>query len=155
MIRKLAAIVAVLAAMGLTTFASTTAAHADKPHCTGDRHHPCCPDNDKAKGHDGNDCPAPPPPPPPAPVCSSRHLILGSPLRDRLVGTAGCDLIVGRAGNDHLIGRAGNDRLRGGLGNDVLRGGRGRDVLNGGAGRDLCIGDANDVFRRCERILVV
>ena len=56
---------------------------------------------------------------------------------DCLLGQAGGDLLRGNAGTDRLLGGAGADRLRGGGGEDLLKGGRGNDLLDGGAGRDV------------------
>lgn len=151
MIRKLAAIAAVLAAMGLTTVATSTSAHADKPPCTGDRHHNCeCPP-DKS-GHNDDDCPVTPP----VPVPTGFNIIIGSRHSDRLPGTAGRDAIFAFGGlRDVLIGGAGRDRLYGMRGHDVLRAVDGeRDVVNGGSGRDRCVVDAIDVVRNCETIIV-
>jgi len=153
MIRKLAAIAAAVAAMGLTTIGSP--AHADPCDHHGQGQPPFCPqpcpDN---KHNDGDDCP---PVPPPVPVPSGFNIILGSRHSDRLPGTAGRDAIFAFGGlRDVVIGGAGRDRLYGMRGHDVIRARDGeRDVVNGGAGRDRCIVDAIDVVRNCETIIVV
>jgi Ca2+-binding RTX toxin-like protein len=149
MMIKLAAVAASVAAIGLFTI---PAAQADKPPCTGDRHHSCeCPP-DKNKHDDGDDCPVVPP----APVPSGFNLIFGGRNADRLPGTAGRDAIFGFGGNDRIFGRGGADRLYGMRGNDVIRSvDRSRDVVNGGPGRDRCIVNRNDIVKNCETIIVV
>jgi len=102
----------------------------------------------------------------------ARNQVVGTPLPETLVGTAGRDVICGGGGSDVLRGLAGNDRLEGGNGADLLVGGNGRDRLLGGKGsdvlgardgrRDVADGgpgydrasvDGRDVVRRVERFL--
>ena len=73
------------------------------------------------------------------------NLILGSALKDKLVGTNGKDVLCGfngkdrfngKGGNDKIYGGGGNDRANGSGGNDLLVGGKGRDSLSGGKGND-------------------
>ncbi len=66
----------------------------------------------------------------------------GTPLGDRLVGTANPDRIDGLGGPDSIDGGGGSDVLRGGGGDDRLRGGGGNDLLVGGAGADRLVGGA-------------
>lgn len=83
--------------------------------------------------------------------------LIGSVMRDVLVGGDGNDTLQGKGGNDTLRGGRGNDGLSGFIGNDVLDGGRGYDrifggdgddTLTGGAARDTLIGgDGNDEVR--------
>jgi hypothetical protein len=96
--------------------------------------------------------------------------ILGTPRRDRLVGTSGDDVICGLGGADRIDGRGGNDvifgsfgadRIKGGKGLDALYGNSGRDTLrardgerdlaHGGRGRDRARADRKDTVRRVER----
>ena len=86
-------------------------------------------------------------------------VLLGSPLADRLVGTACDDTILGFAGNDVL-------RSRDSVDGDFVRGGRGNDRItslgefgriNGGSGFDTCVvpSDSSIAVVRCEVILEV
>jgi Ca2+-binding RTX toxin-like protein len=80
--------------------------------------------------------------------------VSGTPLGERLVGTAQNDVLNGLAGDDCLYGLDANDRLSGGSGDDTLRGDvappvgflpstrrPGNDTLDGGTGADLLRGD--------------
>jgi endoglycosylceramidase len=101
--------------------------------------------------------------------CANR--IVGTPRRDRLVGTAAPDFIVGLGerdrlgggpGDDCLSGNRGGDRLRGGPGFDLLRGGAdpdrigaadgGPDIIYCGSGEDRVRADERDRLKDCERI---
>jgi Ca2+-binding RTX toxin-like protein len=79
-----------------------------------------------------------------------RHIIVGSPGPDTLLGTKGPDLLVGGADHDELYGGRGSDVLRGGTGKDHVYGGDGPDVLVGGPRDDPWPVDPS--FRR-ERLL--
>jgi hypothetical protein len=72
--------------------------------------------------------------------------ITGTPLADRLRGTAGPDVICAGEGDDRVeagggddavFGDGGDDRLSGEEGDDTLYGGDGKDRLNGGPGEDV------------------
>lgn len=130
-----------IAAFAAALTLGTTSAHADGD---GNGHH--C-DEHVGNGHD--ECEEP------VPVPELFTVIVGGPGNDVLFGTRGRDAIFGRAGNDRLRGKAGDDWLFGMVGNDILRGGPGTDTLRGGRGRDLCIGDTNDRFLTCERVVVL
>jgi DNA-binding beta-propeller fold protein YncE len=62
--------------------------------------------------------------------------IVGSPKKDKLMGTRFADVIAGAGGNDRIRGLGGKDRICGGKGKDTLIGGKGRDKLLGGPGKD-------------------
>ncbi|RYG13243.1 MAG: calcium-binding protein, partial [Burkholderiales bacterium] len=77
--------------------------------------------------------------------------LVGGPLDDVLLGTAGNDYIDGQNGNDTISGLGGNDTLRGGTGNDFLDGGSGADNLFGGAGDDTYVIESlSDVVNETE-----
>ena len=65
--------------------------------------------------------------------------VIGSALRDQLLGDAGANTLAGGDGNDAISGGAGNDVLIGDAGDDSLSGGLGADRLEGGAGIDYAI----------------
>ncbi len=71
-------------------------------------------------------------------------LILGSLVRDRLIGTPGPEKIRALAGDDELRGKAGSDLLRGGRDDDALFGGVSSDRLFGGSGSDVVRGQDGD-----------
>jgi Ca2+-binding RTX toxin-like protein len=100
--------------------------------------------------------------------------ILGGAGNDWLYGRGGSDCIFGGAGNDHLSGGAGRDDLNGNSGNDTITPGPGADDVSAGSGNDTinAVGGGadrvdcgpgrdtvrlspNDLFRRCERVIVV
>jgi hypothetical protein len=155
MYRILAALIAAFAA-ALTL--GTGPAAADPPgdghneHCGHGSFDDCDPP-DECENKDGRPMECPPLPPIPNP--NLYNVIVGSPLADVLFGSLQQDAIFGRAGNDRIRGRAGNDLLFGMVGNDIIRGGLGTDRISGGRGRDLCIGDNNDQFLQCERVVVL
>jgi hypothetical protein len=62
-------------------------------------------------------------------INSGKHLILGTPLADRLNGTGGADVICGGGGNDKIEGLKGDDLIDSGRGRDEVRAGRGSDVV--------------------------
>ena len=153
MIRTMIAAAAAAAAVLTLGLTGTASAHPGG-HGHG---HDC--DGHVGRGH--HECPPPPVEPPTPPVTETPNLfnlIVGTRGRDRLPGTSARDAIFALAGNDVLIGRNNRDRLYGMGGNDRLRGGAfdgDRDVMNGGRGSDLCIGGTEDVYRSCERRIVV
>ncbi|MGO4524477.1 calcium-binding protein [Microvirga sp. 2MCAF35] len=55
--------------------------------------------------------------------------VVGTRLRDIVMGGAGQDSIIGGAGKDQLSGEGGNDRIDGGPDGDRLTGGKGKDVF--------------------------
>jgi hypothetical protein len=100
--------------------------------------------------------------------------ILGGAGNDWLYGRGGSDCIFGGAGNDHLSGGAGRDDLNGNAGNDTIVPGPGADDVSAGSGNDTinAVGGGvdrvdcgpgydtvrlspNDLFRNCERVIVV
>jgi Ca2+-binding RTX toxin-like protein len=106
------------------------------------------------------------------PDCNgSTPTVIGTSLRDVLLGTPGDDVILALAGNDivygyegddticlgpgndrafaadgrdTVIGGTGVDRMFGGLSHDTLIGNGGDDVARGGAGADLMLGGPGD-----------
>jgi CSLREA domain-containing protein len=76
---------------------------------------------------------------------------VGTEGGDTLVGTGLRDGLLGLGGKDTLKGSLGADGLCGGAGKDTLRGENGMDRLDGGKGKDTCIGGAKkDKARKCE-----
>ena len=69
---------------------------------------------------------------------------LGTPGRDRLVGSQGPDVICGLEGDDIVRGRGGDDFVLGGPGHDVIFGGRGADVILALGGADRIVGGGGD-----------
>lgn len=68
----------------------------------------------------------------------------GGAKADTLVGTELRDTLIGNGGNDLLSGMESKDTLHGGSGNDILNGGQGDDDLYGEANNDILHGGAND-----------
>jgi Ca2+-binding RTX toxin-like protein len=92
----------------------------------------------------------------PRPLTAAAN-VSGTPLGERIVGTAQNDVLSGLAGDDCLYGLDRNDRLSGGSGADTLQGDvappvgflppaprRGNDTLDGGTGADMLRGDAGN-----------
>jgi hypothetical protein len=70
------------------------------------------------------------------PTCAGKTAtIVGTPGRDRLVGSSSGNVIAGLGGRDVIRGKGGRDILCGGGGRDTLIGGPGRDTLIGGRAR--------------------
>jgi Ca2+-binding RTX toxin-like protein len=84
-----------------------------------------------------------------APRCFGRQAdIVGTPGKDRLVGTRQGDVIVGLGGNDTILGGPGADLLCGNAGKDAIGGHGARDKVSGGAGDDsLFGGSAGDLVK--------
>ena len=86
---------------------------------------------------------------------------VGTPGRDRLVGSPQPNGILALDGNDKVLGRGGSDKACGGGGADVLKGQdggdrllgqAGNDSLDGGPGSDTCIGGpGTDKANACEK----
>lgn len=86
--------------------------------------------------------------------------VVGTELRDTLVGSTGNDTLTGLDGSDVLYGFGGSDTLYGGAGNDVLYDGGYRspsgsvysfydqsaDLLDGGDGNDTLTGGTGDTL---------
>lgn len=62
--------------------------------------------------------------------------VMGTEVKDTLIGSGGKNTLVGLGGNDRLVGLNGRDDLQGGDGRDVLDGGAGNDMLTGGRQAD-------------------
>jgi Ca2+-binding RTX toxin-like protein len=87
---------------------------------------------------------------------TSNDWLLGTMMRDHMVGGHGDDFLVtydgpdlveGNAGNDTLVGNSGSDTLDGGTGSDLLDGGFGDDDLTGGGQVPLAAGGLNSAIR--------
>lgn len=86
---------------------------------------------------------------------------VGTPGRDRLVGSPQANGILALGGNDKVLGRGGGDNACGGDGADVLKGQdgddrllgqAGNDRLNGGPNSDTCVGGpGTDQATACEK----
>ena len=70
--------------------------------------------------------------------------VVGTPGRDRLVGSRTADVFLALGGRDLILGRGGADRACGDRGADTVRGGPGNDRLSGGPGDDRLFGDAGE-----------
>lgn len=89
-------------------------------------------------------------------IVSNIENVVGTNLRDTLIGDAGANLLDGAAGADLVSAGAGNDTVYGGAGSDSIEGGAGADSIYGGAGDDTVLygssrdtvygGDGNDVI---------
>ncbi|MEZ6134953.1 MAG: calcium-binding protein [Pirellulaceae bacterium] len=67
-------------------------------------------------------------------------ILLGSSVRNRIIGNGGDDYLYGFGGNDDLRGGDGSDRILGGTGNDTIEGGNANDFLFGNDGHDTLVG---------------
>lgn len=76
--------------------------------------------------------------------------VIGTPFKEKLIGTNNADGIVAYGGDDKVFGLAGNDALCGGGGSDRLYGGEGDDFLKGEGGNDRCFGEEGNDTLKCE-----
>ncbi|MEB3211250.1 MAG: calcium-binding protein [Leptolyngbyaceae bacterium] len=67
--------------------------------------------------------------------------ILGTPLDDCIIGSAGIDYIWAEDGDDEVEAGAGADVVKAGRGNDTVSGGEGNDEIDGQNGDDILFGD--------------
>jgi sugar lactone lactonase YvrE len=67
-------------------------------------------------------------------------VFVGTPGKDKMVGTSSADVFVGGKGKDTIKGLAGKDIICGGPGKDKLIGGKGADRLLGQGDNDTCNG---------------
>jgi len=125
-VRLIILLTGLAAALTIGLFAAPTV-NADPPNHCGFGSHPDCPPD--------------------------INVMVGTRFNDVMLGTSGPDAMFGKRGNDRMRGALGDDALFGMAGNDRLRGGPGADVLRGGTGFDICVGDSQDRFRYCERIV--
>ncbi len=65
--------------------------------------------------------------------------VMGSPSRDRILGSSLMNVLAGRGGDDVIRGLSADDLLLGGEGDDLLNGGPGHDECNGGPGTDTLV----------------
>jgi Ca2+-binding RTX toxin-like protein len=92
---------------------------------------------------------------------ATANTIVGSNVREIILGFDGDDTLDGGGGIDVLAGGGGNDTVLGGAGEDTLlwRSGDGRDFIDGGAGVDHfhAMGDAGaesyGIYSRAEAVL--
>jgi Ca2+-binding RTX toxin-like protein len=82
-------------------------------------------------------------------IVSGVEELIGSQLRDFVIGGSALTTIRGEGGNDTLLGGAGSQSIYGGEGDDEIQGGYGvnndvADYLDGGAGNDTIAGDKGD-----------
>ncbi len=75
-----------------------------------------------------------------------KNIMLGMANDDFLEGRAGDDYLAGGDGNDHIEAGDGNDYAEGGSGNDIIFGGLGEDAILGGEGHDLISGGADNDY---------
>jgi RTX calcium-binding nonapeptide repeat (4 copies) len=69
--------------------------------------------------------------------------IIGTPGKDRIVGSRGNDVICGLGGNDRITGQGGIDLVDTGAGADRITASGGGDVVAGLAGRDNLLGNGS------------
>jgi Ca2+-binding RTX toxin-like protein len=119
--RRLGAPLAVVAFLGLASFASA----AGKPSCDG-----------KAATILSNG----------AKIVGTKapDVIVAGPGDNAIYGEGGNDTICGGDGNDTIYGGRGDDTLFGEAGNDALDGERGSDNLDGGSGTDRLFGSSGN-----------
>jgi len=72
--------------------------------------------------------------------------VIGTSLKDYIIGANDHNILVGGQGNDIIRGLAGKDTIYGGEGADLLDGGTDADVLYGGSGNDTLVYDKADLL---------